>query len=263
VLIALGPKTAITGSIPLSKEQFSESRQQQTVGYVDQASPPLASAQLANVQFSETAFFSPKPSARVLAKFADGSPLLVEERAGEGRKLLFASTFDNSTNDFALHSSFVPFVVQTARYLAGLEENPSSVVAGTPVTLRHRTNTGAADVIGPGGKHELPLEEATKALSFDLAQTGFYEVSRADGRKFLAAVHADPRESDLRTIPDETLDLWSHTGDTSRRAENPTQRTQTRPWSYWRYFLVFALLVALVESLFANRYLAGRNVKEV
>jgi hypothetical protein len=30
---------------------------------------------------------------------------------------VFASTFDNIGNDFPLHSSFLPFVEQTARYL--------------------------------------------------------------------------------------------------------------------------------------------------
>ena len=36
---------------------------------------------------------------------------------GEGRVLVFASTFDNISNDFPLHASFVPFVEQTAQYL--------------------------------------------------------------------------------------------------------------------------------------------------
>ncbi len=263
VLIAVGPNTGRTGTIPLSKEQFSEQRERQSAGYVDEANPMLASTgHFENVQFSETASFSAKADARVLAKFADGSPLLVEERAGEGRKLIFASTVDNSTNDFALHSSFVPFVVQSARYLAGMEDNPSSVVSGTPVVLRRDASGGASDVIGPDGKHDLSLEEAGKALSFDLTRAGFYEVSRADGRRLLMAVHADRRESDLKAIPAETLELWRNTGDTSRRAEVASRQTQTRPWSYWRYVLALALLAALVESIFANRYLATQNVKE-
>lgn len=255
VLIAVGPNTARTGTIPLSKEQFSEQREKQTAGYVDKGHPALASTgQFENVQFSETASFSPKPDARVLAKFTDGSPMLVEERAGEGRKLIFASTFDNSTNDFALHASFVPFVVQTARYLAGLEDSPSSVVAGTPVILRHGPSGGAADVIGPEGRHELSLAEAAKAQSFDLADDGFYEVTRAGGERSIVAVHADRRESDLQTIPDETLALWRNTGDTNSPAASVPIQTQTRPWSLWRYVLAAALVAAAIESIFASRY---------
>jgi hypothetical protein len=257
VLIAVGPNTAPTGTIPLSKESFTEQRERQPAGYVDRGHPALSAAgEFENVQFSETARFLPKPDARVLAKFADGSPLLVEEHSGEGRKLVFASTFDNSTNDFALHSSFVPFVVQTGRYLAGTDDSPSSVVAGTPIALRQKSNDGSADVIGPTGRHELSLGEASRALSFDLVQSGFYEIRRSDGRRLLMAVHADRRESDLREMSDETLNLWRNTGDTSRHAETPGQQTETRPWTYWRYVLALALGAALLESVFASRYLA-------
>ena len=262
VLIAIGPGTALTGTIPLSKESFTEQRERQPAGYVDRGHPALSvPGEFENVQFSETARFLPKPDARVLAKFADGSPLLVEERSGEGRKLIFASTFDNSTNDFVLHSSFVPFVVQTGRYLAGTEEGSSSVVAGTPVALRQKSNDGSADVIGPSGRHELSLGEASRALSFDMVQSGFYEIRRSDGRRLLMAVHADRRESDLREMPDETLNLWRNTGDTSKPAETPGQTTETRPWTYWRYVLVLALGAALLESVFAGRYLARADEK--
>ena len=256
VLIALGPNTAHTGTIPLSKEQFSQQREKQAAGYIDVSHPALTNAShFENVQFSETASFAPKTDARVLAKFADGSPLMVEERAGEGKKLIFSSTLDNSTNDFVLHPAFVPFVAQTARYLAGMDEKTSSVVVGTPVTLRHRSNAGAADVIGPDGKHELNLNEASRALSYNVERGGFYEISRADGQRVLLAANADRRESDLRPVSNETLDLWRNTGDTSVHAEAANVQIVERPWSLWRWFLGAALVAALIESVFAGRYL--------
>ena len=115
-------------------------------------------------------------------------------------------------------------------------------------------------MIGPDGKHELTLNEASKAASFDLEQNGFYEVQRADGRRLLMAVHADRRESDLTPVPAETLELWSHTGSTSQQTANDGAQTrgpeqQTQPWSLWRYALILALAVGLVESVFATRYL--------
>ncbi len=199
VLIALGPNSARSGRVPLSSDRFADVHEIQGAGFVDsQDAALLGTGHLENVQFSETARISPKANARMIAKLADGSPLLVEEAMGEGRILIFASALDNSTNDFPLHASFVPFAVQTGHYLAGTEETPSSVVAGTPVSLRRtRDQDTAADVIGPDGKHQLSLVEGTKALSFDLASDGFYEVQRADGQRQLMAVHADRRESDL------------------------------------------------------------------
>jgi hypothetical protein len=263
VLIALGSQTMRAGVIPLSKEQISGKLQLQSVGYVDKTYPAFGSGgEFGNVQFSETAYFVPKPNARVLAKLADGDPLLVEERAGEGRKLIFTSAFDDTTSDFPLHSSFVPFVAQTARFLTGTEENNSSIVAGTPVLLRRTSSSGTADVIGPEGRHELPLEQANRALSYEVSRDGFYEITRADGRRLLLAAHADRRESNLKAVSDETLDLWRNTGDNSGRSDSPEQQTQTQPWSFWRYVLAVALVAGLVESIFANRYLSSRSLKE-
>lgn len=255
-LIALGGNTARAEKIPLAGERFTSERVTQGAGYVDEQTPALAGVgRFQNVQFLDSAQFEPKAGARILAKLADGSPLVVEERMGEGRMLIFASTLDNSSNDFPLHASFLPFVVQSGHYLAGGEETGSSVVAGTAVTLRRSREQGAAaDVIGPGGKHELGLTEAAKALAFGLMKEGFYEVQQASGRRLLEAVHADRRESDLSRIPAETLDLWRNTGSSVTAATGSNER-QTVPWSLWRYVLAVALAAALVESIFASRYL--------
>ncbi len=220
-LVVLGPSTARSGRVPLSASRTSDDRTIQGVGYVDTQHSALAGAgRFENVQFYQSNRFNPKPDAHVLARLADGTPLLVEERMGEGRTLTFTSTVDNSTNDFPLHASFLPFVAQTARYLSGKEEGPSSVIAGTAVPLRQTRNEAtAADVIGPDGKHELSLAESTKAFAFDLAREGFYEVQRSGGQRQLVAVHADRRESDLRKVPNDTLELWRNTGSTAVEAK--------------------------------------------
>jgi hypothetical protein len=229
---------------------------------VDEQHPAiLGTGHFENVQFSEAAWLTPKADARVIAKLANGSPLLLDERMGEGRELIFASTLDNSTNDLPLHTSFVAFVVQSGHYLAGLEDAASSVTVGTPVTLRRtKDQSTAADVIGPDGKRALSLGEATRALTFDLSQNGFYDVQRANGRRVLMAVHTDRRESDLTAAPPENLELWRNTGVTAAGNGNSAQETgpgeqQIRPWSLWRYALALVLIAALVESIFASRYL--------
>lgn len=257
VLIALGPNAALAGRVPLSLDRVSDLRETQGAGFVDGEDAALLGAgRFENVQFLEAARIIPKPGARMLAKLADGSPLLVEEVMGEGRVLIFAGTLDNSTNDFPLHSSFLPFVVQTGHYLAGTEDSTSSVVAGTPVALRRgRNQSTAADVIGPDGRHELTLSEATRVLSFDLDKNGFYDVQRADGKRLLMAVHTDRRESDLTTESDEALALWRNTGNVAAEAQPGTVEREIRPVSFWRYFMVLLLVAALVESFFASRYL--------
>jgi hypothetical protein len=256
-LIVLGPATGRVGRVPLSNDRFSNDRQAQGAGFVDGEDPALAGAgRFENVQFSEWARLTPKRNAKVIARLAGGSPLLVEQTMGEGHTLTFASTIDSSTNDFPIHSSFLPFVIQTGHFLAGFEDRPPSLVAGSDISLRRVRGQGAAaDVIGPDSKHKLSLSEAATALSFPLDAGGFYEVQRADGHRLLLAVHPDRRESDLKTVPDETLKLWRNTGDAASAGADPGFESQTLPWSLWRYVLFLVLVAALVESVFASRYL--------
>lgn len=248
LLIAAGPTTTLAGKLPITADSVSES------------SGVQGATDFPNVQFTSSGRISPKPDDRIVSRFADGSPLLIERRLGEGKVLIFASTLDNSTNDFPLHTSFLPFVANYGRFLAGTEDVNPDVVAGTPIELRRtRNETTAADVIGPDGRHELDLTQATKALDFDLAREGFYQVQRADGRRLLMAVHADRRESDLTRIAGETLDLWRNTGDkAAETAARPGER-QTVPYRFWRWFLLLCLAAALIESLFASRYLTGER----
>jgi hypothetical protein len=256
LLVALGPTSADAGRVPATDDHFRIVHQVQEAGVIDGQSPALRGiANLANVRFFQEARLNPTPDAHVLMKLADGSPLLIEERIGDGRVLTFASGLDNVTNDFPLHTSFVPFVAQTGRYLAGSDDAAQTTVVGSQVELRGGGDRGtAASVIGPDGKDKLTLNEAAKAVSFPLECDGFYEVQRAHGRRALVAVHTDRRESDLTPIPEQTLALWQHMGGPVA-APNTSPGQTVQHWSLWRYVLLLALVAALVESVLANEYL--------
>ncbi|HEY7307479.1 MAG TPA: BatA and WFA domain-containing protein [Bryobacteraceae bacterium] len=257
VLIALGRNSSRLAKAPLSGDRLSGQLQAQGAGTFDADDPAVrGTGQLENVQFFLATRLAPKPGARVIARLSDGSPLLVEEHMGEGRALILTSALDTSTSDFPLHSSYVPFVVQTGHYLAGFEETASSIVAGSMIALRRTRGQGtAADVIGPDGRHELGLNEASRTMNFALIRNGFYEVQRADKRRLLVAVHADRRESDLRPMPREALELWRNTGNSSAAAETVGEQRQTVPWSLWRYAMLLVLVAAVMESIVARRYL--------
>lgn len=108
-MIALGRNTSRLAKAPLSSERLSGELEPQGAAKFDAGDPALRGAgQFENVQFFQAARLLPKPTARVIAKLADGSPLLVEEQMGEGRTLILTSALDTSTSDFPLHSSFVP-----------------------------------------------------------------------------------------------------------------------------------------------------------
>ena len=139
---------------------------------------------MADVKFFYAARVDPERKARVVARLADGTPLLIDKQMGEGHVLLFASGFDNLTNDLPLNPAFVAFVDQTARYLSGEERVSGARVVDSFVQLRtpETAQSGAAqagkgvDVIGPDGKRPLSLKEAAAVQSFQLAQGGFYQI---------------------------------------------------------------------------------------
>lgn len=53
----------------------------------------------------------------VLARFSGGVPALVEQPVERGRLLVFASDLDNQWNRFPLNPAFVPFAVESMKYL--------------------------------------------------------------------------------------------------------------------------------------------------
>lgn len=257
VLLAVGPNTLSTGELPLLSGRLQRSGGTEAVGSVDNGDPMLlGSGQFQNVQFIDPPSVELPVAARVVARFGDGKPLLAEVPQGEGRILVFASTLDNAATDFPLHACYLPFVVQTGSYLSRGEVAPSSIAVDSPVTLRRSTaESTAADVIGPDGKHELSLSESTHALSYNPQAEGFFEIQRAGGHRELLAANADRRESDLTPVSAETLELWRNTGRDAANPETGSSDAEVRPWSLWRWALAFLLLAALVESIFANRYL--------
>jgi hypothetical protein len=180
----------------------------------------------------------------------------MEKKLGEGRVLVFASTFDNISNDFPLHPSFVPFIEQTARYLGRLEHSANVNLVGSYLELRSVRDPGASvEVLDPSGARALSLAEAAKAESVQLTQSGYYDVRRPSGRHELVAVNADRHESDLAPMPAETLDLWKNTGSGSVAAGS-AEAEEAKPFSLWWYVMLAVLALAVAESLVGNRHLS-------
>ena len=265
LLVALGPASAAMQHVPVSDEAIQGSSYAardgdrfQSVATADAEHPALRRTnKLDGVQFFQVIKVDPGQS-RVIARLSNQNPLLLEKQIGEGRVMVFASTFDNISNDLPLHVSFVPFVEETARYLGGQQERSTNVAVDSYIELRSAKEQGASvDVVEPDGKHPLSLKEASTAQTYRVENEGFYEIRRANGRQEMVAVHADRRESDLTMIPQETLDLWRNTGKGPDTATTPGDPASAgRPWSLWRYALLLVLVVALFESLLASRYLS-------
>jgi len=266
ILIAAGTSAGGRSQVPIFGAHITEARDYtrvsgrfMTVGSSDTSYPAIAKADgWTGVKFFYALNIDPG-DARVVARLGDQTPLLLEKRIGEGRVVLLTSGLDNLTNDFPLHPAFVPFIEQTARYLAGTEQQGGARAVDAYLELRNAKEQGqGVEVTDPQGKRPLSLSEASSAQSFQLTEAGFYQLRLANGRRNEIGVNADPRESNLDVIPNDVLALWQgQTDDSSPTAVSPSgpaaqQRTRQPLW--W-YVLLFAFGFALAESVLASRYL--------
>jgi hypothetical protein len=175
------------------------------------------------------------------------------------------------TNDLPLNPAFVPFVDESARYLAGVERLSGARVVDSFIPLRSVTNevggTGTTvEVIGPDGKRPLSLQEEATAQSFQLTHAGFYQIRFANGLDALIAVNPDRRESGLDLIPQDVLKLWSGSGNADAAATQGaaavTAEEKKNAYSLWWWVMLLILIAAVAESVVASRYL-GTQREEV
>jgi hypothetical protein len=75
------------------------------------------SGALGDVQVEQHRRLKEQGDRTVLARFAGGDAALTEQAVGTGRLLVFTSDLDNQWSRFPLNPAFVPFAVETARYL--------------------------------------------------------------------------------------------------------------------------------------------------
>lgn len=158
------------------------------------------------------------------ARFSTGEPAVLDCPLGMGRAIVVASDLDGRWNDFPLHTTFLPFLHQSAEYLAGPRRLSASFTVGA---------------VPPGGP----------------ALPGFGTLAGAPGlpsRRI--AVNVEARESDpARVTPDEF-----------RLAVTPVQsaavaepmlgaRQQEERQNLWRYAILVVLAALVGESLLAAR----------
>ncbi|HYA16820.1 MAG TPA: BatA and WFA domain-containing protein [Bryobacteraceae bacterium] len=242
-----------------------------TAAFTDASYPAFAKAQnwggvdffqAARIQLPQSA-----PDLRVAAKLSDGTPLLIDRTVGEGHAIVFASTFDNISNNLPIQPVWLPFLDQLTHEMGGIGTAPGNYKVDSFADLRTAKEKNVqVEVMGPGDKRLLSLAESSKAQTFRFPSEGFFDIRRANGREELAAVNADRRESDFSVIPPETVELWKNTGIGSGKASSASgaaagASTRDENAELWWWVLAALAILAVAESLLGNRHIedAGRD----
>lgn len=263
MLIVVGPKATLAGRSVLLEEGIEEAsysgreRQRfQFAGSVDESHPALNLVKrFQGVKFYRYAQLPVGVEDDVPARLSDGSPLLVERKLGEGRLLILSSSLGNIWSDLPVNPVFVPFVLETARYLSGLDRRLQQVNIDSILELSGRLGSGV-QVFNPTGERALTLAGSVAGEDLRLTELGFYELRHA-GAKELAAVNPDPRESNLRPMEADMVSTWEQTGRNQQAppVEGEKSLMPPPPLKLWKILLVLLVLIALVESIFGNYHL--------
>jgi hypothetical protein len=274
LLIAAGTSAGGRSQIPIFGARIVQTRdysrvpdRYMAVGSSDASFPAVAKAGgWAGVKFFYALDVDPgidPGAARVIVRLSDQTPLLLEKRIGEGRVVLLTSGLDNLTNDFPLQPAFVPFIEQTARYLAGSERQGGARPVDAYLELRNaKERAQGVEVTDPEGKRPLTLGEAASAQSFQLTEAGYYQLRLANGRQDVVGVNPDPKESNLDVIPDDVLALWQGKagGESPQQASAPGPAVPRKtPQTLWWYVMLLVFASAIAESALASRYLGTQR----
>jgi hypothetical protein len=262
------------------------------LGFLDHDSPIFEvfarprSGDFTSARFFRARAFRPADSARVLARYDDGTPALVEGHRGKGTVLVWTSTLDQFWNDLALQPVFLPFVQRMVEYLSGRGQVVPWLTAGQVLNLADPKALESAGLsspkaagLGPGvvpivlspSGTPVPLpEEGPRYLT--LEDRGFYTV-RPEGvepkRPFLIAVNVDLSESKLERLDPAELAARvtapagavraPRPGNAAGNAAELRREDLEKRQSAWRYLLYAAFSLLLLETGLSN--LASRRRK--
>jgi hypothetical protein len=190
---------------------------------------------------------------RVLARFGDGRPAILERGVGKGVTMVLVSGIDSTWNDFAYQSVFLPYIHQTVRYLAVQTGQQTVYNCGDQLPVPN------GDTLkDPQGNAITPAKAADKSV-FYAAQPGFYTAFNAQGQQDICfAVNGSMTEADPATIagdeiaaaieraPDEAL------GSLDTDTSTPSGGGQQDAGLWW-YLIWAVLLLTFGELVLGNK----------
>lgn len=291
ILLVVGERTppggwaAVPGTVSAPVDRM-EARGA-TLGYLDYSHPVFEqfrdprNGSFSAIRFIRYRAMQPQEGDRVLARFDDGAPALVERRVGAGRVIALTSSLNGTWNELPRHAMFLPLLHELAAYLAQHETPEAWVTVGrmldvsAPVAALVREGqlsaAGAAGdvrgvVVTPSGR-QVTLG-AGGAESILLSEQGFYSVRIAGtGNRppYVVAVNLAPEESDLTPI-DPALVLASTVpggvAGAPMDVEPLSAAGMEKRQSLWWSLLVVGLAALLVEGALSNR-LSKKVVRRV
>ena len=204
-----------------------------------------------------------------IIKIIDGSSFLSEYSESGGKVFLFNSSADLSWNDFPLKSIFAPLLNKIVLYISANKSENEEQFAGEKINVNILNRTlPQIRILRPDGKEDfININETISSnfLTYSFSeQAGNYKFFSGKNLLNSVSVNTYPLESVVGHYSENEfenyLDEIKFKGSFLMidKNENPVEQIlQARFGSeLWRYFLIAALIIALIEMTVA------RNVKK-
>jgi Aerotolerance regulator N-terminal/von Willebrand factor type A domain len=198
--------------------------------------------------------FAKLPSAKVLASFDDRSPALVQVPAGGGSVVVLGTTWRPADSQLALSSKFVPLLHALLEQSSRLPRRRAQYFVGDPVPFPPAPQ--AFRVKSPSGSE---TEVASGGTFTATDEPGVYTATPGPAR---FVVNLPPEESRLDPLDPARLvalgvplEKEASTSSAARTGDPAlTQATELESrQKIWRWLIVAALVVLLIETLVAGR----------
>ena len=212
---------------------------------------------------------------RVVARFGNGAPAIIEGERGRGRVVVFASSADDEWNDMPSWPAYLTLLQEVMAQVARDPGATRNVTVGEPI-VRHVSPEQfgkPVQLLRPGDSKPVVLAATASggllAVTYDVTdRAGVYELSlqgdvqgkaadRLDRRQDFFAVNVPARESDVRRISEAELRRAFPGFDFEYQRGGVRRAPAAAPGEggeLWRS-LAYALLgLVLLESILAQRF---------
>jgi len=221
------------------------------------------SGNLALPAFLRRFTLTPVATSLVSARFEDGVPLLIGRTVGRGQVLLANTSADTTWSDWPKRKSFVPWLHNTAQFLAGRGPEKSvrdgenwTAGAEADLDLGQPAAKTAFRLQGAGRPETTVTTDAQGRLDLSLTTPGVYSLRDTGGREVRRwAVNVPAAEADLTALrPAEVQQQLVRVDPTTGNLLGadwfgPGQNQR----ELWRALLLCALALLVVETLYSNR----------
>ncbi len=204
---------------------------------------------------------------RVIARFDNGEPALLDRGVGAGRVLALTSGWHPEDSQLALSSKFVPMIGALLELACGGTEIAESVAVHLPVTLPVTlpAKMQAESIVVTTPNHQEVRLEAGVATFTETDQPGIYR-AKVGSTETRFAVNLSPTESNTAPLNLEQLEQRGVRFVTDlTRAQRIDRERQQRDTELenrqkvWRWLIVAALATLILETWWAGR--AERQIR--